>query len=305
MNLNHFFTEEIKEYIFLLKEKEHLSNYQYINLIALLLTQIIITRKPINNKDINYFNKLISLKSPIINNNSQAYNSAIEYIVNNYFTEYGISKESFNTIINNWFNGYLFHSLNNYFISSIDEKGICQNHLPWDIEEISKVRKILNKPIFGLFNGRNKGIFFTTNLKTSPYYALTSPTYFRKFIENKPEYLNTYLNRDLSLAHQSIEKLCQDNHLTIEDQHYIINFFKKNWLIFDNKILPSVLLKKRNTNISLEYPCNNVVKHVIELIIKDDKHVHFTEDIARENLIIFSYDSLETINNYINKKTIN
>lgn len=297
--LNETFTEEIKNELFNYKDIYNLSVYEYVNLCSLIITNSIITRKTIEIETINYFLNLILNKRNIglPNDNSYVYNHAIKYIVYNYFKANGEAKETFDNIINNWFNGYIFNSLNDGFLEEINDNGLILKNKPWNIEDIKIIKDIFKgkKDIFGLSNGENNVVFYSTSLAQSSYYGLSSPTFYRKFIENKPKYLNTFLNNNLKTAYNSIQELCQEYNLTEDETNIVFKFFKKYWLLYANDRLPGVILKKRNKNINIEFPESNVIEYTTNIIIRDSKNIIIKEDIPRDNLIIFSYDTLSIL----------
>lgn len=297
------FSNETKEYLSIVKKQYQLSNYEYTNLLSLLLTRRIITHDAESIDDINYFIQLIinNRNRTIINDNTNIYNGAIQYIVTNYFNTYGISEDTFKHITNNWFNGYNFHTLNSVFVKDIDAEGIKLDNKPWDVNEIKEVIRVLKRNIFGMFNG-NTGVFFASNLKTSPYYGLSSPTFYRKFVENKPEYLNVFLDRNLFRANESIQKLCDTQNLTDEERDIIVDFFKKYWLAYASEELPCVLMRKRKKTSDIPYPSTNVVNYTIDLITKDDNNTYIKNDIARDEFEIFSYETLGIVSQYTKEK---
>ena len=299
MNIQTFFTEEIKEYIYSIKDYYNLSNYEYIELITLILTNGIITHNKVKFDDINYFVNLIlnNRHNEIINNNSSVYNNSIKYIITNHFEQKGISRKTFDEIINNWFNGYFFHSLNNNFVSDINNNGFILENKPWDIRDIQIIKNVFKgkRNIFGLSNGEDNTIFLSTNLMSSPYYGLTSPTFYRKFIENNQKYLNVFLNRDFNLATESIDNLCNQYNLNKEEREIVFAFFKKYWLKYATDDLPSIILIKRTDNKDIPYPNNNIINSTINLIIKDTHTKIVRQNIDRKDLTIFNCNSLNII----------
>ena len=289
------FNENIRNILTVFREKMKLTDYEYTDLISLLVLKQILTRDEIKEFDINVFINIIRNKDNkrFVNDNNQVYHQALKYIVNKFFTKASVSEESYYEIMNNWFNGYLFHTLNDAFVPEINENGIQLDNKPWDIEEIRRIKSIFNKAIFGISNAEDNVIFFAHSLTSSPYYGLTSPTFFRKFVENDPKNINIFLNRDLSSSKESIIELCQKYNITGEDYDFVLYFFKKYWMVFTNNRLPSLLLLKRDP-ITLEAPpTENITDYVIDTIYKDSKNEMIKRDIKREELIIFSYEDLE------------
>lgn len=299
MNIQTFFTEEIKNYLYSIKDYYSLTNYEYVELITLILTNGVITHNSATINDINYFINLIldNRQNKIINDNSYVYNNSIKYIITNYFEQNGISQKTFNEIINNWFNGYFFHSLNSSFISNININGFILENKPWDIQDIKTIKNIFKgkRNIFGLSNGEDNIIFLSTNLMSSPYYGLTSPTFYRKFIENDPKYLNVFLNRDLKCATKSIDNLCNQYNLTIEERKIVFDFFKKYWIKYATDDLPCIILIKRTDTENIPYPTNDIVNSTINLITKDTYTKIIRNNIERDKLILFDCNSLDII----------
>ncbi len=299
MNSQTFLTDEIKEYLYSIRNYYHLTDYEYIELITLILTSEIITHTKIILEDINYFTLLIlnNRNNKIVNNNSNVYNSSIKYIIINYYKKHGLSPQSFNKIVNNWFNGYFFHSLNNSFVAEINSTGFVLEDKPWDIVDIQTIKNIFKgkKDVFGMSNGENNAIFLSTNLMSSPYYGLTSPTFFRKFIENDPHYLNVYLNRDLKHSLESINRLCDKYNFDDNERKIILNFFHKYWNKYATNDLPSIILIKRPPHKGIPYPEVNVINKTIDLIIKDNHTKIVRQNIERHNLLIFDCNCLAII----------
>lgn len=291
------FQNSLQKKLYLLKETYQLTNYEFVNLNSLILTNLIITRKAkIDEHLLLSFIKLIinHRQDKIVNNNSEVYNNAILIMIQNYFKEYDFNDENIYLLLNNWFNGYQFHSLNDCFVNNINDNGFILNDKPWDITEIKSIKKLLGKKIFGPSNAESNNIFFANELKTSPYYGLTSPTFFRKIIENQPQYLNIFLNRDINTSYQSMLELCKLKQLNEEETKEVINFFKKYWLIFATEKLPSVILKKRQqTNITI--PSNLTIDSLSKMIASDNKVSIINEDLSRSDLIIFSYNNLQIV----------
>lgn len=294
MSFDELFNEQLKDYLGLIKEKEGLSCYEYLNLVALILNDYLLTKEEVSNDDINYFIMLIKSVhgQKIVNDNNAVFKASVAHIVKNYFQKYGINEDTYLKLMNNWFNGYLFHTLNASYAEHINENGLKIDDKPWDLAEVKGIMKLFDHSVFGLFNGENEGIFFAPNLSVSPYYGLTSPTFFRKFVENDHAYLNVFLNRDYPRAYESIQKLCLKNNLSKEDSEVVMAFFKKYWLIFTSDKLPSILMKKRDKTDVPPYPEGDVVSFVINSIGNDIRNTYYKKDIPRDELIIFSYDTL-------------
>ncbi len=299
MNFDELFNYKIKEYLGIIRTFKKLSNYDYINLVTLVLTKGIISREDVSKEDINYFfNLIINKNNNIVNDNSKVYNEAVSYCVDDFFKKHGLNENSYLKIMNNWFNGYLFHTLNVALANEVNDYGLTHDCPLWNSSEIKEIISLLKKNVFGLFNGDTKGFFFASSLSSSPYYGLSSPTFFRKFIENDYKYLNVFLNRDLKKATESIEFLCAKNNLNPEEKEKVISFFKKYWAIFATNELPSIIMKPRENNYVIPHPIGDIKSFVTKQIIKDCRNVFLSNDISRDQLIIFSYETLEVSKQY-------
>lgn len=195
--------------------------------------------------------------------------------------------------------GLIFHSFNAAFFDKINTQGLVVKEKPWSLDEVEDVRKIFyqkeNYNVFGLYQGKTATpVFFADTLISSPYYGLSSPTFFRKFIENKPEYFNVFLNRDYSKAKESIEQLCVE--LSDEERNIVFNFFNKYWQLFTNGELPYVAITtKEKMGIKSypveQFPNESLVQYYLRCLLSGRNHM-FKENIDREKLELFSYSEL-------------
>lgn len=206
--------------------------------------------------------------------------------------------------------GFVFHSFNPAFLPQINEKGLIVKEKPWNLEEVEIVRQIFlkkfHKNVFGLYQGREKTpIFFANNLLSSAYYGLSSPTFFRKFIENDPTYFDVFFRKDYAKARESIENLCSP--LEDYEKNQVLAFFQKYWDFFTSSNLSFVAITTREklgiTETPLEKRTNEgeidyLVRKIIEV-----KNEMIKENIAREKLEIFSHQSFSIVP-YTNEKTI-
>ena len=206
--------------------------------------------------------------------------------------------------------GLIFHSFNSAFFDKINEQGLVVGDKPWDLNEIETVRKIFQKQnnnnIFGLYQGRTSTpVFFTDTLISSPYYGLSSPTFFRKFIEHKPKYFNTFLNRDYEKAIQSMNELCSD--LSTEEQETVMKFFHKYWALFTNNKLPYVAISSKEKLGILTYPIHQLpeetlVQYYLRLLLSGRNYI-LHDNISRDKLDLFNYEDF-TISNPTKEKNI-
>ena len=206
--------------------------------------------------------------------------------------------------------GLVFHSFNSAFFDKINEQGLVVQDKPWDLEELETVRKIFqrknNNNIFGLYHGRTSTpVFFTDTLISSPYYGLSSPTFFRKFIEHKSEYFNTFLNRDYEKATKSMEDLCSD--LTNEEKDIVMKFFYKHWDLFTNNKLPYVAISSKEKLGILTYPIHQLPEETLEQyylrLLLSGRNYMFHDNISRNKLELFNYEDL-TLTNPVKEKNI-
>lgn len=296
--INDNFNDDILKIIDKCKEDYNLTNYEYVNLITMLLAYEIITRLNISNSDIeqiigfiinNRNNKLQ------INNNSAVYNNTITYACNSFFSKYGINKNSYNTIMNNWFNGYYFHAFNGSFIELFNSNGIDLNNKPWDSYDLDNISKIYGKKVFGYTNGNTNALFLSSSLSVSPYYSLSTPTFFRRFIENDSKYLNCYLNRDYNTSLLAINDLCDKYNVSQDIRDYTINFFNKYWNLFNKKEYPAIILLPRNNQKEYVMPDDDVINNVVRNICNDNSNFKINSNIDREVFEIFDYESISII----------
>lgn len=217
---------------------------------------------------------------------------------------------NFNKINNFLEEGFLFHSFNPAFLPQINEKGLIVKEKPWDLEEVEEIRKIfwnkLHKNVFGLYQGRKlTPVFFANNLLSSSYYGLSSPTFFRKFIENNPKYFDVFFRRDYPKAKESIENLCSV--LDSEEKKKVFSFFEKYWDFFTTPDLAYVAVStKQKLGIAKNPPPRNPNESEIDYLLRRILLVNnemMSVDIARDQLEIFSYQSFAMVP-YSNEKTI-
>ncbi len=288
-----------------LAKKYSLSREEYVNLINLMIYYYIITDNP---------NTLEAVS--IICDRIAKYKNDISKHQNNFFFKECLSlfltqqeeKGNLNRIENFLNQGFLFHSFNSAFFPLINTQGLMSEEKPWDLEEVERVRKIFlknsNKNIFGLYQGKEKTpIFFANNLISSAYYGISSPTFFRKFIENKNKYFNIFSNRDYEMAKESIKELCEG--LNENDRAIVFSFFQKYWDFFAEDNLPYVAIStKEKLNIENTIPSKLPNEKETDYILRrilETKNEMLHINISRNLLEIFSYQTF-SFSTYTNKK---
>ncbi len=205
--------------------------------------------------------------------------------------------------------GYVFHSFSPAFLPSIQSKGLVLKEKPWDLNEIEEVRKIFQKHkmnIFGFYQGRSSTpVFFTDHLLSSPYYGLSSPTFFRKFIEHNPSYFDVFLNRDYNRAKEGMEELCTP--LTAEEKNIVWAFFQKSWDFFATDTLPCLAISTKEQLGIPHVPASKdeqeSLEHYYLRQLINAQNYAITHDIKREDLSIFQYDTL-SFTSYQKQKNI-
>lgn len=289
---NQFIIEE-------LAKKYSLSSIEYISLINILMYYYCIS----NNPDTLVIAKLICEKILKyrehfkINQTGEFFTSCLnEIVTRECIIDRTNTLSNLQKLVNE---GLIFHSFNSAFFDRINTQGLIVKEKPWNLEEIENVRKIFyekeNYNVFGLYQGKiSTPIFFADTLISSPYYGLSSPTFFRKFIENKPEYFNVFLNRDYLKAKESIEKLCSI--LGDEEKNTVFKFFNKYWNLFTNGELPYVAIStKEKMGIksyqSEQFPNEPLEQYYLRCLLSGRNHMIKT-DIDRDKLELFSYSHL-------------
>lgn len=282
-----------------LKKRYQLSDLEYISLIDILIYYYIISAHPNTLKIGNEVCELIlryreELK---LNRTPNFFKEALTFIIKQELSiNYDYTIRILNELIQE---EYVFHSFNAAFYNQINEKGLIVQEKPWNLDEIENIRNIFKQQgyqnIFGYYQGQAKTpIFFASSLVTSPYYGLSSPTFFRKFIEHNSNFFNTFLNRDYERALKSIHILCQN--LSNPNKEYVLNFFNKYWNEFTNGELPYVAISTRKrlglaSNIIACYPNESLEEYYIRsLLSQSNFSVH--NDITRDKFDLFSYGTL-------------
>lgn len=286
--------DENKFIITEMAKKFSLSSEEYINLINLMIYYYTITSSP-NTLEavVTICNKIITYHNDIEKNqNHGLFQDSLATFLQGELQSVG----NLNRVQNFLNQGFIFHSFNPAFYDPINEKGLVVKEKPWDLEEVEAVREIFQKRnkknIFGLYQGREKTpLFFANNLMSSAYYGLSSPTFFRKFIENSPQYFNTFLNRDYAKARESINGICL--HLEDSERNIVLHFFEKYWSIFATNRLPYIAIStKKKLKITEEQLESK--EDMLDSILKrllSTKNFMIHEDISRDCLEIFDYES--------------
>lgn len=290
-----------------MKEKYELSNLEYLNLIAIFMTYVIISKNPeIPSTCVTICNTILKYRHRSNENiNSQIFYECINTFVIN---ELSIDSKNEERILKNLESGLLFHSFNSSFLPKIQEQGLVLHDKPWNLNEVEKIRMIFKKygiqNIFGMYQGKiETPIFFSNQLCSSPYYGLSSPTFFRKFIENDKSYFNVFLNRDREMAIDSIKKLCFP--LTEEEKKYVYNFFSKYWTYFASDDLPCIAIaNKKDMGIQQPLPIRHFGESTDSYITRcfmQQSNVMIKNDIPRDRIEIFSYENLAFVDYEKNK----
>lgn len=290
-----------------MSKRYSLSNEEYSNLINLMLYYYSITTFPNTLEAVTFIcNEIQKYKEEIEKNqNCHLFESCISEFLKQELEKNGNLQKTGNFLNE----GFVFHSFNAAFLDTINSKGLIAKEKPWNLEEVEMVRSIFQKKnqknIFGLYQGRSETpIFFANNLTSSAYYGLSSPTFFRKFIENKPKYFNVFLNRDFNKASESIEEVC--NGLSSEEKDTVFEFFHKYWNIFTSEKYPCIAISTKeklgvDTTPLQRRDNEDDFRYYLRQIL-DTKNIMLHQDIPRESLEIFSYQSFSFVSN-INKKT--
>lgn len=299
---NNFSNENNQLIIQEISKQYHLSSLEYISLINILMYYYSISANPNTIDTVQYVcSQIIKYREKLkINQTNELFDNCLSDL---------ISKElkfDRNSTINNLEKlvneGLVFHSFNAAFFDKINQDGLIVKEKPWNLEDIEKVRKIFQnrnkKNIFGLYQGREATpIFFANTLATSPYYSLSSPTFFRKFIENKPEYFNVFLNRDFDKAKQSIIELCTV--LNEEERKIVYSFFNKYWELFTNNELPYIAISTKEAlevqdNKLSRLPSEPLEYYYLRCLLSNHNYM-FKNNIDRNKLQLFSYKRLTLI----------
>ncbi len=214
-----------------------------------------------------------------------------------------------NEIIQNYFlEGYLFHTFNGAFETSISENGLILENKPWSLTELEEIRTIFSnhgkQNIFGLYQGEQKTpIYLSETIASSAYYAVSSPSWFLHFttggMERNHYDKEAFRNRDYESCLQNVEKLIKDNHLDVLEAQKVLDFFEKYYQIFKNDN-PSILLVPRANFLNDEIPERNLEETDIAYLkrIKNtlaSKHLTVKENISPNQILIINYNPNKTL----------
>lgn len=287
----------VKEVLSLVKE-EGLTKYEELTLESLLITYMIMTRKQ---DDIIYLSK--NLTKMIRSNKDDLsininYPKYLDYIIDYLYNK----NESLNIIDNYLKNGYLFHTFNSGFTSDIMNNGLRSDLIDPKMDLVNKIfLSHGKKDIFGLSKtSLNQKIFLASSLKSSAYYGINSPSWFRTFIEGgfsnrgKVSFdINNY-SKALELVNLNIKKY----NLTKEESLVVLDFFNYYYNLLITKEYPKIALVKRNKISSfkiLERLPNEDDKSYLKRLIhfNTENDYIIRENINKEDITIISYISLE------------
>ena len=287
----------VKEGLSLVKE-EGLTKYEELTLESLLITYMIMTRKQ---DDIVYLSK--NLTKMIRSNKDDLsininYPKYLDYIIDYLYNK----NESLNIIDNYLNNGYLFHTFNSGFTSDIMNNGLRCDLIEPKMDLVNKIfLSHGKKDIFGLSkNSLNQKIFLASSLKSSAYYGINSPSWFRTFIEGgfsnrgKVSFdINNY-SKALELVNLNIKKY----NLAKEESLVVLDFFNYYYNLLITKEYPKIALVKRNKISSfkiLERLPNEDDKSYLKRLIhfNTENDYIIRENINKEDITIISYISLE------------
>lgn len=280
-----------------MKTEYNLNNIEYLNLVAIFMTYITISTNPDIPSTCNFICTIILKYRDRQNDNinSEIFSDCIMSFVNNELK----TNNSEIKIIKQIEDGIFFHSFNATFYPRINEYGLIVHDKPWNLEEIEEIIKIFKRygisNIFGMYQGRTETpIFFSSHLATSPYYGLSSPTFFRKFIENDSCYFNTFRDRNYETAKESIEMLCMP--LNENERKYVYLFFKKYWNYFASEELPCIAITTgEQLNCKQKLPNrfeNESSSTYISRCLLQQYNLMIKQDIPRDSIEIFSYENL-------------
>lgn len=241
-------------------------------------------------------------------NNEFYMNTIIAYAINKGYKS--------NIIIDNYINnGYYFHSTNGAFQESIKNNGLIIKNKPWNLKELEEIKNIFShhgkSDIFGLYQGEEKTpIHLSTNLLSSSYYAISSPTWFLHFVsggmKNNDYDKEAYRNRDYDSCLKNILNLIEEYNLTKEESNKVIEFFNKYYNILGLNTEPILLLIKRNVvkkenvreNKSINETEFDYIKRMINLYCS--QNIIIKNNINSEEIEIINYISNKTLNKYNN-----
>lgn len=259
------------------------------------MTYMIMTR---SEKALSSLNDLLKQKikfAKTISEVQSSYDTYMDILLSFIEGQYG-EKNVTSMILKNYFeNGYLYHTFHASFLDSVKENGLQSSVSD---EEMDLVRKIFlshgKKDIFGLHTGKNyHTLFLASSLRSSPYYGLNSPSFFKMFIHNEIEKKERYIYEDYA---QNVLKLCQKYHLTTKEQEFVFHFFQERYVIYHSDPYPCVAFiprKKYGKTSQIEdkkkeESAKDYLKRILRLYTENN--VIIKENIPSCDLMIISYD---------------
>jgi len=300
--IENLFLEENQFIITEMAKIYNLSNEEYSNLVNLMMYYYIIQNNPNTLDAVSTVCEQIQKHREEIQKNQNCYlfRECIEIFLQEEKEKTGNLHKVEEFLKGN----FVFHSFNSAFLETINRQGLITKEKPWSLEEVEEIRQIFQsknkKNIFGLYQGRgDTPIFFANNLVSSAYYGLSSPTFFRKFIENSPQYFNVFLNRDYLKAKESIDNLCKD--LEPQEKEKVLHFFQKYWSLFTSNSFPCVAISTKEKLgikvVPFERRDNETDFQYILRQMSETKSMMIHQDIPRESLDIFEYQSFSFAQN--------
>ncbi len=229
-----------------MRKKYQLTKEEYLNLLDMSIYNNIFTGKELSLECITFMcNELLKNRELIQKNQNQRFVNAC---LSKFAEEAEQIDPTFSRVQRFLDSNFVFHTFNGAFLEKIKSQGLIMKEKPWDLGKIDEIETIMKKAshpqIFGVYQGkRETPIHFADNLFGSPYYGVSSPTFFRKFIEHNPKYFNVFVNRDYPRAKESADELCEN--LSEEEAKIVQDFFQEYWQEFATDRLPCVAVSTK------------------------------------------------------------
>lgn len=264
---------------------------------SMIITYLIMTKSDIGCDElIELLTKELQEDEHFRTNSDKYLDLVIENALNNGYTP--------KSIIHNFITeGYLFHSFNGAFKESIKERGLVLTNKPWDLNETERVKQIFStkgkKDLYGLYQGEeHTPIYLSSNLNSSSYYAVSSPTWFLHFVTGgmmDHEYdKEAYRRRDYDACLNNILLLIYKYQLSKDEEEVVLRFFNKyyNMLASSN---PNMLMIKRNAIIkpvlippqSEDETGKTYIKRIINTYASENHLIK--QNINKEDIFIIDY----------------
>lgn len=289
-------------YLFNTIAKYNLNLDKELILKSLIIKYLIITRSSKNiNNIIDYFiPKIIRID---LNRSYILFNELINYV-------YLVNNNNIEEIINNYIiDGYYFHATH----ESLAEPIINNEPKPWCENKISVIQNIFKNKgkydVFGLYKPNNNNLFLSSSIKTSTYYGLTSPSWFKHFVSggfdnNKLYDRTSYYNKDYDGCLKNVIRMCDEYNLNNNEKEKVLDFFETCYGQFGSSNYPSlILLKKDSLNMKKTIPKkkNNIndleyLKNIFNS--NNSSNIIYKEKIKKEDILLIKYKRKER------KKTI-